>query len=315
MKAVQGTLDRVLPGAGKPIAGLIRFNHAFDNVMWARMHTGMKLLIFSEKRDALLRNSAKGDPRYALTREEANRTAASYTNDLFGGLNWRRIADDAMSKFGRDLGHATLNPEARRGLQLLMFAPDWTISTTRALVQGFVHKGSGPRGLVGARTLADLHRQYLLRSAMYYVIIGDAINHALSGHHFWQNKDWTVIDLDPNGDRHLQLSKHFMEPFHWLKNPGQQAINKLGFIPKESLEQGLGVEYLSAKGRMPPMKNRLKHLAQNFVPISARQGGISGALGVPIYGKTKAEREEEKRAAERQRRHEHKHKHGKKTED
>lgn len=263
----------------------------------------MKLNMWAEKYQQLLDNSAKaGSP---LTEEQAGKIAASFSNDLFGGLNWRRIAEDAKTRWGRELGQATLNPASRRVLQLLMFAPDWTISTTRAAIQAF-----GRPDFISPKTLAGLHQQYLLRSALYYLVVGDAINYSMSGHHLWQNKDPTLLDMDPKGERHMQWSKHTMEPIHWVMRPGQQALNKLGFLPREALDQALKVEYLSASGRMPPMKSRVEHLAKNLSPIAvqqAQQGGataaVSGFLGAPIYGKTALQRKHDKlvRAAEKRR--------------
>jgi hypothetical protein len=259
--------------------------------------------MFAEKYQQLLDNAAK-DPRAQLTPDQAARIAASYTNDLFGGLNWRRVAEDAKTRWGRELGQATLNPGARRIMQLAVFAPDWTISTTRAAVQAF-GEGTGLRGIISPTKLADLHRQYLMRSALYYLVVGDAINYSLSGHHLWDNKDPTVLDIDPQGNRHMQWSKHTMEPVHWVTKPAQQAVNKLGFLPRESANQVLGTEYLSTSGRAPPMENRLRHLAKNFSPIAIQQGTAQGAgdleaaaagfVGIPIYGSTPEQKEERRR--------------------
>lgn len=313
MTSLQKTLDAAIPGAGLPIKGFEALNHGVDTLMWARLHAGMKLNMFAEKYQQLMDNSAAAAAKgkgVALTEEQAARIAASYTNDLFGGLNWRRVAEDATTRFGRELGQATLNPGSRRVLQLLAFAPDWTVSTTRAAVQAF-----GKPDFINPKTLAGLHQQYLIRSAMYYLVVGDAINYSMSGHHLWQNKDPTVLDMDPKGDRHMQWSKHTMEPAHWLTKPGQQAINKLGILPREAIEQGLDVEYLSAKGRMPPMKSRLGHLAKNVAPIAVQQGSegsgasvVSGFAGVPIYGKTAEEKRAAKEEARRERNRQHKRK-------
>jgi len=299
MESLQGFMDKTIPGAGLPVKGLVELNHQVDKFMWARLHAGMKLNMFAEKMQQLIDNSAQAAAKgrgQALTPEQASRIAASYTNDLFGGLNWRRIADDAKTRWGRELGQTMLTPGSRRVLQLAMFAPDWTISTTRAAVQAF-GPGSGFRGLLKPTELADLHRQYLLRAGLYYLVVGDAINYSMSGHHLWNNKDWTILDLNAEGTKHMQWSKHTMEPVHWVTKPAQQAINKMGMLPRETIEQALNVEYLSAKGRMPPMHSRVRHFASNFAPIAVQQSkggvgeGLAGFAGVPIYGQTDAERE------------------------
>ena len=103
-----------------------------------------------------------------------------------------------------------------------------------------------------------------------------------------------MVDL---GDgRKLQLSKHFMEPIHWLLKPGQQALNKLGYVPKQALEQALNQQYLSTKGA-PKIEGgamgRVEHALGGAMPITGQQAfengvmpALSGFFGFPVYGKT-----------------------------
>lgn len=294
LRGVQKGLDSAMEGLGKPIKGLTEFNHKFDTFMWDWVHTGMKLNIFTEKVEALMESSAKrhaADPSIpVLTREQAGAIAASYTNDLLGGLNWRRLAEAAQTRWARNLALQIYSRQGRWWAQLALFAPDWTLSTTRAMTQAF-GKGSGAKGLFEPTTLADLHRQYLARAGAYYFVIGNVLNQAISGKWLWENEDWTTIDM---GDgRKLQWSKHTMEPVHWLQRPGQQAVNKMGILPKEALEQTLGVDYLSTKGNMRPMEEeRLQHAAKKLLPISAAssfetgaESGLLGFAGIPIHGR------------------------------
>jgi hypothetical protein len=302
MKDLQRGLDGVMPGLGLPVRGFTKLNHLVDKFMWDRLHTGMKLSIFAEKYTTLLENNSLAHEKNPMTplrgKEEIAAMAADFTNSIFGGLNWRRVAESASTRWGREAALAVYSPTGRRVMQVLLFAPDWTISTTRAAVQAF-GEGSGLKGLIKPETTADLHRQYLARSAIYYLAVGDAINYSMSGHHLWENKDPTTIDL---GDgRTMQWSKHTMEPVHWLTKPGQQGLNKLGFVPRELSNQMLGTEYLSTSGHAPMMKNRAAHLAKNFSPIAVQQSfeagkesGIAGFLGAPIYGKTNEQREKDK---------------------
>jgi hypothetical protein len=310
MKYLQKEADSVIPGSGKIVHGYEKLNQKLDTLMWARLHAGMKLSMWAEKRGQLVENSAKAHAKNPnqpiLSDAEAGRIAASYANDLFGGLNWRKIAMDSRTRLGRDLAETVFNPRARRGMQLALFAPDWTISTTRAVLQA-AGEGTGVRGLLSPTTLADLHRQYIMRSALYYFAMGNAINQVASGHYLWQNEDWTMIDL---GDgRKMQWSKHSMEPVHWATKPAQQALNKLGFLPKEMANQLMGTEYLSPRQDRrtgdikagPQMEgSRMEHLLKNVAPIGLQQGitgdpdpmsTLAGMAGVPIYGKTEAQRE------------------------
>jgi hypothetical protein len=180
----------------------------------------------------------------------------------------------------------------------MLFAPDWTLSTTRAAVQAF-GKGTGVKGLMEPQTVTDLHRQYVLRSALYYAAMGDGLNYAMSGHHLWENQDPTTLDV---GDgRKMQWSKHTMEPVHWITKPGQQMLNKLAYVPRELLNQLMGTEYLSTSGHAPRMQSRLGHAIKSLSPISVQQSfeagegsGIAGFMGSPIYGKTYQQRDTEK---------------------
>lgn len=306
LKSTQGFLDKELfKGAGLPIKAYMRVNHAFDNFMWGRLHAAMKLEIYAAKKESLLTNTAKG--RTPLSEEAAGKIAADYANTVFGGLNWQRVAESVNNRFGRDLALKTLSPAGMRKLQLVMFAPDWTASTSMAFLKMF-GENTGLSGILRAKTSADLFRQQFVRSAFYYSTIGDAVNLYFSGHHFWENKDPTYIDL---GDgRKMQMSKHFMEPFHWGDRPVSQAINKLGTIPSEVGAQLQGKEYLSTHpDHVPPMKDRVAHAAWRAAPIGAKQavegdpiGAAGGLLGAPIYGKTP----EMKQAALAQRRAEQK---------
>lgn len=317
MTALQKGLDAVLPGTGLPIKGLIELNHGVDGFMWERLHAGMKLTVAAQKLEQLVMNNAKAhakDPSVELkSRAELAAQASSFTNDIFGGLNWRKIAEDTHSKLGRDLALQVYSPSGRRVAQLAIFAPDWTVSTTRAATQAFSPSMTDLNPVKLAKTFTEpqnaigLHRQYMVRSALYYATVANGINYALSGHYVWDNKDWTTIDL---GDgRTMQWSKHMMEPIHWITKSAQQAANKLGFIPKETITQLTGKEYISAYGRSPPMDTsvggRLAHMGKSVTPISAQGafsgeasvgGAVSSVLGVPIYGKTLTERTEAKAA-------------------
>ena len=352
MTSVQGFLDKQIPQLGTQTVGRFQqVNHMFDRAMWGRFHATMKLETYMDKVAELSRNDAAraaktGQP--VKSREEIGKIAASFTNDVFGGLNWQGIAQEFSSRWGRELASSVLGPAGRFGMRLVLFAPDWTISTTRAFLKAFGQQGvaagagavlgsqvdpenagtgallgaalgagagralglkgtgsSGVMGMVKPTELADLHRQYVLRSAFIYSTVADAVNYQLSGHHFWENKDPTRIDT---GDgRTMQASKHFMEPFHWLLNPRQQALNKLSFAVKEPLEQVMDREYLSAhdaprmglkqKGEEISLGDRAAHLAKKMNPIAVQQSwegsvgkGVAGFMGYPIYGKSYEER-------------------------
>lgn len=301
LKTLQGAMDSAIPGAGKGTVGVVvQLSKALDHLLWENLHSGLKLVVGMNSLERLRRSYARDferDPNAEIpsTAELADR-AASYTNDIFGGLNWRRLADDAQTKWGKEIANGLANPTSRRIGQVMIFAPDWTYSTVRSVVKA-IGKGSGVEGLIRPKQVADLHRLYLIRSAFIYATLYNGINMALSGHPIWDNQrngkpEPFLIDLG-NGEW-AQANKHAMEVPNMVMHPAKWAMGKLGNIPSEIAEQALGKEYLSPD-YMPPMKEgRLAHAAKRILPFSGtsylEQGpkeAISSALGVPIYGHAK----------------------------
>ena len=168
-------------------------------------------------------------------------------------------------------------------MNILMFAPDWTISTTLSAIRALDLRPSQAE-------LSSLHRQYMVRAALYTFAAAEALNYTMSGHHLWENEDWTVVELGDGST--MQLSKHFFEPFEWARKGPQEALNKLGAVPSEIAEQVSGRQYLSTQGapKLEGAGPRVAHAAKRFLPFSGQQGlagnlegALSGTLGIPIY--------------------------------
>jgi hypothetical protein len=299
--------DETLPvgsASTKAAEAISKFNTALDNFTFAHLQTGFKIITGLDAYERLLK---KG-----LSKEVAGKLAASYANDIYGSLDWFRVANDVGSRIGRDAAYMFFNPNGRRVAQLLMFAPDWTVSTFRAAYKALP-------GAVDDPALAALHRRYLAKSAVYYLTIANGINLLTAGHSIFDNENPTRVQLKDG--RTMQWSKHSMEPFEWLRDPLQTTANKLAFLPREAIQQLTGKEYVSVHDAAPDIDNRAKHLAEQFLPIMAQQGlgggGATSALGLvgmPVYGrdpeqkrearlaKKKADLEKRKRAAEYYRR-------------
>lgn len=312
METLGDALNPYIPGVAKLQEKYANVNHAVDTVMWSRLHAGMKLQVFAEKSELLMQNNIKAnkaDPvKYPLkTQAQVDEIAASFANNVFGGLNWMRAAEGAKTAWGRDLASTLYSSTGRRMMQFLMFAPDWNISTTRSFVKAY-GQGTGARGLIKPQELSDLHRQYILRNSLYYLTVGNALNMAFTGKPIWENKDPTMIDL---GDgRKMPFSKHATDPIRMATHPAQEALSKMGAVPSEAMEQLTGKEYLSASGHSPPMdtsaQGRLSHALKRAVPFQLESpsvgAAISGTVGFPIYGKsTKQQAEELKEKREKER--------------
>ena len=286
LRKISAAVDKFLPVTGGTAQGaraIAAFNDKLDHFTFGTLQTGFKIITGLDAFERLL---AKG-----VGREDAARMASSYANDLFGSLDWFRVANDVGSRLGRDVAYGFFNPNGRRVLQLLVFAPDWTISTFRAAYKALP-------GAVDDKALTALHRRYLLKSALLYLTIGNAVNLYTAGHAIFNNENPTRIQLKDG--RTMQFSKHFMEPFEWLRDPGQTLANKLAFLPREAIQQLTGKEYVSTHDSAPDIENRAKHLVEQFTPIPTQQylgGGeaVGGFLGFPVYGKTGEQKAEQAR--------------------
>lgn len=284
---IANIVDTVLPvsSAGKGAKAIASLNHTLDQFTFANLQTGFKLITGLDAYEKLIK---KGLPS-----QKAAKLAASYANDIYGGLDWFRVANDVGSRIGRDIAYGFFNPAGRRWTQIMLFAPDWTFSTFRAAYKALP-------GAVDDPALAALHRRYLAKSALYYLTVANGINLITAGHSIFSNDNPTRIQL---GDgRTMQFSKHFMEPAEWLRDPVQTADNKLAFLPRELIEMGTGKEYISAHDAAPDIENRALHMAKEFMPINAQQGFAGGGyesalglVGMPIYGKTEDQKREQKK--------------------
>jgi hypothetical protein len=280
MQDMQRWTDENFKPAGKAVQGLTEANHKLDTFTWSRLHAGLKLMVFDETRHRLMQNG--------VDRERAGAISANFTNTQFGGLNWRRMAEGARTRWGRDAALAMLNPKARTVTQLMMFAPDWTVSTIRQLTQAVYRKG-GPiaqaKGLLKPTELADLHRQAVVRSALYYAMAGSGVNMLFTGKPIWENKNPLRVDLGTG--QTMSFSKHLTEPLEWFKHPIKTAGGKLSVLTTEPINQLTGQEYI---GGPKMQENRLVHAAKQVMPFSATAAdpvaALSGMAGFPIYGHT-----------------------------
>jgi hypothetical protein len=280
----------------------------FDKFTWDYLHTGGKLYIADKYLERARIDAEKAGKPFdeAASRQEITR----FINKSFGGLNWFDLARESSTKFGKQISMAAYSPQGRKSMQLLLFAPDWTISTikafTAALPSGLNptkwHPVAGAKALRAPSTQADYARLYQLKTALTYLTLLNAFNMATANRPIWENKDPTRIEY-PDGTS-MQAMKHAMEPYHWLAAPDQTLINKLGFLPKAVLIGLTGLEYPSPfapKMADPSLVNRLKAIGSQALPfqISAAKGApegeglkraVLGTLGFPLYGTTPEER-------------------------
>ena len=306
----------------------------FDKFTWDYLHTGGKLMVADAYLDkARIAAAKEGKPFDEATQRKE---IARFVNDSFGGLNWFDAATSARQEFARRMADSTrgtgiaskaldnvseiksrasmaaFSPEGRRGLQIALFAPDWTISTIRAFSAALPkelnptkwHPVEGIKGMMTPTTKADYARLYQFKTALTYFTLLNAINMMTANRPIWENKDPTRIEW-PDGTS-MQAMKHAMEPYHWIMDPDKTLSNKLGFIPKAAVVGIAGTEYASPMAQKlvdPSAAGRLKAVAGMALPFqvsaaaTAPEGegakrAVLGTLGFPVYGGTKEQKKE-----------------------
>ena len=280
----------------------------FDKYTWDYLHTGGKLMVADAYLDRARMQAAKeGKP---FDEVESRKQISSFVNDSFGGLNWYDAAIQTQNEFAKRIALATYSPAGRRGLQVALFAPDWTLSTLRAFTAALPkdlnptkwQPVEGIKGLTTPTTKADYARLYQFKTALTYFTLLNSINLMTANRPIWENKDPTRVEF-PDGTS-MQAMKHAMEPYHWLMDPDKTFANKMGFIPKALVVGVGGLEYASPQA--PKLVDRsatgrLKAVGEMVMPFqiqaaaTAPEGegakrAVLGTMGFPIYGSTPEQR-------------------------
>ncbi len=252
------TLNEKFPlkglGLGPVSKALAKVDKATERFTFGYLQTGMKLQTAMNEFENLVKKGVEPD--------KAAKSAAAFVNDVFGSLDYYRVATDTESHIMRAIGTATLKNNSRKILQLLWFAPDWTIATFRSMMRGM------PGG--SDEITQQLYRRYQLKAAIYYLTVGNAVNQVLSGHSIFENQNPTRIEL-PNGQT-MQFAKHETEPLDWLRHPQETAIGKAAFIPRSIFE--ITRSHIMAKAYKKPEPTPvedLEQIASDMAPISLQQ--------------------------------------------
>jgi len=285
----------------------------FDKFTWDFLHTGGKIMVADGYlAKARMQAAKEGKP---FDEAKARKEIGSFVNDSFGGLNWFKAATDSQNEFGKRIAMAAYSPAGRRGLQVALFAPDWTLSTLRAFTSALPkdlnptkwQPVEGIKGMMSPTTKADYARLYQFKTALTYFTLLNAINMMTANRPIWENKDPTRIEW-PDGTS-MQAMKHAMEPYHWIMDPDKTFANKLGFIPKAVIVGVGGIEYASPAAQKlvdQSAVGRLEAVGAMVAPFQFQAAGSApegegferaalGTLGFPIYGST-PEQKKQKRA-------------------
>ena len=310
-------VDKALGKYGPEKKGLVsRVTDPFDKyflqkmnaLTWDYMHAGQKIHLG-------INQFAKMKAAHPeMPDADIARAVGEHVNRTFGGLNWQQVAARTSEDALTGIAMKATGIEGRQWAQLLMFAPDWTVSTLKSFTDALPRELAKPSnrslregisGTFNPQTTEDLARKYVLHTAIAYFTLLNGINYAASGHFIWDNKDKTRIDLGDGTS--MQAAKHSMEFAEWVANPEKTFGNKLGFWPKAVTVATTGVAYPSPDA--PRIKDntifgRGKAIATLAAPfqissaVQAPEGqGLTRAalstIGMPIYGHQKNEFSEE----------------------
>ena len=271
----------------------------FDKITWDQVFTQAKLHTFLSALDKesifqlgpqgkwlKVKNPNRimpGDSQEVIYRKA--RGAAAYTNNAYGGQNWAQVVQEIQTPWLKKLTQTTLNPGSRGYLQLLLFAPDWTISNARIIAKAFPGFESDP-------FRRRLYQYYALRAALIFATAGSALNYMYSGHSILENTDPTRIDLG-NGEV-LTFSKQLMEPFHWITAPQSTGLKKIGALPRVTIEVLTNKKYLTTKWSPnitkkddEAIEKGLKiggHVGRRFIPIWLQTASQNVAKGLERDG-------------------------------
>ena len=287
---VKWTVDQ---GIDKLVTKPFKF---IDDVTWDHVYNSGKLYTFQTARHKLLKDPANKD----IPLVELNRKAAKFTNDAYGGLNWRQLYEDIENPIMKSLTGKMLTVSGRRNMQLLMFAPDWTIANLRIL-------GNALPGFNKDPVARKLYQAYAIRAGLIYATFGSALQYMFTGKSLLENKDPTKIDLG-NGDT-MVWSKQLMEPLHWAVHPYKTLVSKQGSTLKLTQQLLFNKKFLTSPYPSPISEEDLfslyrardygEQIGKSFLPFAIRgvveklqkddlhyQDAINviiGQFGHPIY--------------------------------
>jgi len=284
MAAASSTIDKIVPNKG--VAKILKmlpdgtriFHEKLDKILWDKIATGGKLVVMNRAYTSLVRKDVARAQRTGEPLTDSNilaQRAASYTNDAFGGLNWVQLARGVENEIGEKLAKAAASKGGRQAMQLMMFAPDWTLANIRII-------GKAIPGLTKDKDMAMLHRYYAMRGAAIFALGGEAIQQATTQTSLFDNEfpfGWMRPKL---GDGYImEFSKQLMEV--------PRELIRLPYDPLHPLYWKSGVYF---KGIADVMNGKPVPdvLAKSFTPITisvlGEQGpgtALAGALGKPIY--------------------------------
>jgi hypothetical protein len=274
----------------------------FDKFTWdyvgvgTKVSTAMRLMEeFDLKKDS--NGAFKG-----MNEDQYMQAVSSHVNKTFGGLDWYKVVSESKTDAGRQAAMALFKPASRDWLGVAAFAPDWGVSTMRAMADALPGGSKNPVNTM-------LARRYAIRTAALYAVVLNTMNYVYTGHNMWDNKDPLRMELG-NG-LSIQFVKHAAEYGEWVTQPTKTFSNKMGFFPRGGMVALTGKQY---PGGPAIEGSKLGYMASQVAPFTARSftgetdpstgatRSLLGLFSINLYGHTEEERAimREERKAQRE---------------
>jgi hypothetical protein len=228
------------------IPGLNRFQSWMQSFLFEKYIPSLKDRSFTK----LFEDVRNANPE--LTDDEAAHRAASMTNDVFGGLNYRQLG---MSASTQDFA------------RLAALAPDWLISEARMLGRA--------AGMMDPET-RDLSRKMMIKQMAAIWLGTRALNMVASGQ-MHNEAPFGVVHKNEKGEETVYAVRFLpTDLIHAISRPGDFIRGRVNpLIVRPMIE---GVTGRDAFGRRVTPATEAADIAQNFVPIAA-QGLTKHFLG------------------------------------
>ncbi len=257
-----------------------KLNDIWDDILWDKYSNGLKAITYYEVKQHMLAKFPN------IPEAEVRLAVGEVVNNVYGGQNFDKV-------FGRLM----LTPRFQQFLQMVMLAPDWTISNLNI-----------PAQLVsGSPIIRDAGRRTFFGHAVFLTMMTQILNYTLTGmkgepHFTWDNDEGHKFDIElpwrneKERKLYFKLGKQVRELATWAENPFQAAGRKAAPISRILAQQiferetpfsefptefaGESFELRREPENLPrELELRLSSLAQNFVPIS-----FQASLRSPISG-------------------------------
>lgn len=274
----EGTKLHILQNVTNPLDKHVVQN--LNKITWDYAHTGGKI----NTANHFFAKMKAAHPE--MSDAKIMQEVSSFVNNTLGGLDWLEVASNTHHKFAKALAMKAAGIQGREWSQILLFAPDWTVSTMRSMSEALPREimkpqnwkfREGVKGFINPKDRHDLARRYVFNTAVAYLTVMNGINMAFSGHPLWDNKDPFKLDLGDGTT--MQMAKHAMEVPEAIHSPGKAIGNKLGFFPKAVSTLTMGrTNPLTATSTVKHDSafNRFKTVGQSILPFP-----VSGALSAP----------------------------------